>query len=144
MYRIAAIALGSISTANAEPMPYDIDANHSRIWFDVSHQGYSIMRGLFRDFDGSFNFDAENPAASTLDITIDAASINMFHEGLNDHLKRDDFFGEYERLVLQGSGVDNILDIIKSPVEAVLITHIAEEVAQAFLALELLLHLELL
>ena len=96
MYRfttIAAVALGFISTAGAEPLPYNIDANHSRIWFDVSHQGYSVMRGLFRDFRGSFNFDAENPSASTLDVTIDASSINMFHDGLNDHLKNNDFFG---------------------------------------------------
>jgi polyisoprenoid-binding protein YceI len=90
---IAAAALGFVTIVSAEPLPYNIDASHSRIWFDVSHQGYSTMRGLFRDFGGSFNFDAENPVASTLDITIDASSINMFHDGLNVHLKNDDFFG---------------------------------------------------
>jgi polyisoprenoid-binding protein YceI len=90
---IALVALGFAAPANAEPMPYDIDAGHSRIWFDVSHQGYSIMRGLFRDFGGTFNYDASDPTASSMDITIDATSINMFHDGLNDHLKRDDFFG---------------------------------------------------
>ena len=90
---IALVALGFAAPVNAEPMPYDIDAGHSRIWFDVSHQGYSIMRGLFRDFGGTFNYDASDPTASSMDITIDATSINMFHDGLNDHLKRDDFFG---------------------------------------------------
>ena len=49
------------------------------------------MRGLFRDFGGTFNYDASDPTASSMDITIDAASINMFHDGLNAHLKRDDF-----------------------------------------------------
>ncbi len=87
------VTLGIAGPASAEPMPFDIDPNHSRIWFDVNHQGYSIMRGLFRDFNGTFNFDADDPTASSLDIMIDAASVNMFHEGLNDHLKRDDFFG---------------------------------------------------
>ena len=90
---MALVTLGVAGPASAEPMPFDIDANHSRIWFDVNHQGYSIMRGLFRDFNGTFNFDADDPTASSLDIMIDAASVNMFHEGLNDHLKRDDFFG---------------------------------------------------
>ena len=90
---ITLVALGFAASASAEPMPFDIDPNHSRIWFDVNHQGYSIMRGLFRDFGGTFNFDADDPAASSLDITIDATSVNMFHDGLNDHLKRDDFFG---------------------------------------------------
>ncbi len=90
---IALVAFGFAAPASAEPMPFNIDAGHSRIWFDVSHQGYSVMRGLFRDFGGTFNFDADNPSASSLDITIQAASVDMFHQGLNDHLKRDDFFG---------------------------------------------------
>jgi polyisoprenoid-binding protein YceI len=90
---IALLALGFAVPASAEPMAFDIDPNHSRIWFDVNHQGYSVMRGLFRDFGGTFNFDADNPGASSLDITIQAASVDMFHQGLNDHLKRDDFFG---------------------------------------------------
>ena len=90
---IALLALGFAVQAGAEPMAFDIDPNHSRIWFDVNHQGYSVMRGLFREFGGTFNFDADNPGASSLDITIQAASVDMFHQGLNDHLKRDDFFG---------------------------------------------------
>jgi polyisoprenoid-binding protein YceI len=93
-------------------MPYYIDAAHSRIWFDVNHQGYSIMRGLFRDFGGTFNYDASDPTASSLDITIDAASINMFHDGLNDHLKRDDFFGVETNPTLHfvSTGIESIGD----------------------------------
>ncbi len=87
------VALGFVAQASAEPMPFNIDPGHSRIWFDVNHQGYSIMRGMFGDFGGTFDFDADDPTASSLDIMIEAASVNMFHEGLNDHLKRDDFFG---------------------------------------------------
>ncbi len=52
---IALVALGFATPVNAEPMPYDLDAGHSRIWFDVNHQGYSIMLGLFRDYGGTFN-----------------------------------------------------------------------------------------
>ncbi len=109
---IALVALGFAAPASAEPMPFDIDPGHSRIWFDVSHQGYSVMRGLFRDFGGTFNFDADNPAASSLDITIQAASVNMFHEGLNDHLKRDDFFGveTYPELHFVSTGVEAMGD----------------------------------
>ena len=109
---IAFVALGFAAPVNAEPMPYDIDAAHSRIWFDVNHQGYSIMRGLFRDFGGTFNYDASDPTASSLDITIDAASINMFHDGLNDHLKRDDFFGVETNPTLHfvSTGIESIGD----------------------------------
>ncbi len=63
---IALVALGFAAQATAEPLPFNIDPNHSRIWFDVNHQGYSIMRGLFRDFGGNFNFDAQDPTASSV------------------------------------------------------------------------------
>jgi polyisoprenoid-binding protein YceI len=99
MHRIIALVLlgfGLTHTALAAPRDYDFDMSHSRIFFDVDHRGYSTMLGRFADFDGTFRFDAENPAASSLDITIDAASVDMFHEGLNDHLKNADFFNVTE------------------------------------------------
>ena len=109
---IALLALGFAVQAGAEPMAFDIDPNHSRIWFDVNHQGYSVMRGLFHDFGGTFNFDADNPSASSLDITIQAASVDMFHQGLNDHLKRDDFFGveSHPELHFVSTGVEAMGD----------------------------------
>ena len=115
MTRLAIAVIGTLGISaqlHAEPLPYDLDANHSRIWFDVNHQGYSIMRGLFRNFDGSFMFDADDPAASSLDITIDAASIDMFHDGLNDHLKNDDFFGvsTHPELHFVSTGVEVVGD----------------------------------
>src|SRR5690606_36675371 len=84
--------LGLAHTALAEPRDYAIDMAHSRIFFDIDHRGYSTMLGRFAEFGGTFKYDAENPANSSLDITIDPSSIDMFHEGLNNHLKTADFF----------------------------------------------------
>jgi polyisoprenoid-binding protein YceI len=93
---IALVLLGltiSVGTrALAEPREYALDMAHSRIFFDINHRGYSTMQGRFSSFGGKFLFDAENPTASSLDVTIDPASIDMFHEGLNNHLKNPDFF----------------------------------------------------
>ena len=89
---LALLALGVAVTAAAAPRDYEFDMGHSRIFFDVNHRGYSTMHGRFADFGGTFRFDAENPAASSLDVTVDAATIDMFHDGLNDHLKTADFF----------------------------------------------------
>ena len=88
---IAALAVPAL--AQAEPMAYNLDTNHSRVWFDVDHQGFTAIRGMFRDFNGQFMFDDEDLSASSVDVSIDAASIDMFHDGLNNHLKTDDFFG---------------------------------------------------
>lgn len=93
---LASIALGiglaAGTQAVAEQLSYAFDMSHSRIFFDVNHRGYSTMHGRFAEFAGTFRFDAEDPANSSLDVTIDPASIDMFHEGLNNHLKNPDFF----------------------------------------------------
>ena len=99
MHRTIALVLagfGLAHTALAEPQNYTVDMAHSRIFFDVDHRGYSTMLGRFSEFGGEFLFDAENPAASSLDITINPASIDMFHEGLNNHLQTADFFNVAE------------------------------------------------
>lgn len=89
---LAALGLCICIEAAAEPRSYGFDMSHSRIFFDISHRGYSTMHGRFADFGGTFRFDAKDPTRSSLDVTIDPASIDMFHEGLNDHLKTADFF----------------------------------------------------
>jgi polyisoprenoid-binding protein YceI len=78
--------------ARAELAPYEFDRGHSRIFFDYDHQGYSVMLGMFREFGGTFLFDPDNPRASRLDITIDAASVDVFDAELNERLKGEDFF----------------------------------------------------
>lgn len=97
MTRLAAlialgVGLGVGTQAGAEPRSYAIDMSHSRVFFDVDHRGYSTMVGRFAAFGGTFMFDAEDPTNSSLNVTIDPASIDMFHEGLNNHLKTPDFF----------------------------------------------------
>lgn len=85
------LCLGATS-ARAEPVKLTIDDSHTRIWFTVTHLGFSTMPGMFRDFDVDFNFDKDAPQNSSLAVTIQSASIDMFHDGLNDHLRNPDFF----------------------------------------------------
>lgn len=86
------LGLGAGMNAAAEPRNYAFDMAHSRLFFDIDHRGYSMMLGRFAAFGGAFVFDAEDPTQSSLNVTIDPASIDMFHEGLNAHLKNPDFF----------------------------------------------------
>lgn len=69
-----------------------VDSSHTRILFNVTHLGYSTMPGIFRDFDVQLKFDPAAPDQSAFAVTIKADSIDMFHDGLNDHLKNADFF----------------------------------------------------
>jgi polyisoprenoid-binding protein YceI len=73
-------------------MPWSFDTVHSHVSFSVKHMMISTVRGRFDAFSGSFDLDEENPAASSLDVTIDVASINTGDAGRDTHLRSADFF----------------------------------------------------
>ena len=71
---------------------YAIDPTHSRIGFVARHAMVTKVRGSFNEFEGSGYFDAENPSASHLTLTIQAASIDTRNADRDGHLKSNDFF----------------------------------------------------
>ena len=71
---------------------YAIDPTHSRIGFVARHAMVTKVRGSFNEFEGSGYFDAENPAGSHLQLTIQAASIDTRNADRDGHLKSNDFF----------------------------------------------------
>jgi polyisoprenoid-binding protein YceI len=71
---------------------YTVDPAHSRIGFVARHAMVTKVRGSFNEFDGSGYFDAENPPASHLQLTITAASIDTRNADRDAHLRSNDFF----------------------------------------------------
>nr|WP_224275760.1 MULTISPECIES: YceI family protein [Nocardioides] len=71
---------------------YTIDASHSRLGFSARHAMVTTVRGQFGDFDGAAHVDAENPAASSVALTIRAASIATGTADRDGHLTSGDFF----------------------------------------------------
>lgn len=72
-------------------MSWQIDTAHSEIQFSVRHMMISKVRGQFQSFSGVINFDEESPVNTTVEISIDAASINTRNEQRDGHLKSPDF-----------------------------------------------------
>jgi polyisoprenoid-binding protein YceI len=72
-------------------MNWTIDNAHSRIDFKVRHMMISTVRGEFENFEGTIDFNEENPEQTTVDVTIDAASINTRAEDRDNHLRSQDF-----------------------------------------------------
>jgi polyisoprenoid-binding protein YceI len=68
-----------------------IDRSHSEVGFQVRHL-LSKVRGRFTDFDGTIEFDEANPAASRVDVTIQARSIDTGEPDRDKHLRSGDFF----------------------------------------------------
>lgn len=72
---------------------FEFDLTHSSINFWVRHLMVSKVHGRFTKWNGTFAFDAQNPAASQVDVKIDAASIDTQVAQRDDHLRSADFFG---------------------------------------------------
>ncbi|MCA9833539.1 MAG: YceI family protein [Thermomicrobiales bacterium] len=70
-----------------------IDTVHSSISFVVKHMMFAKARGTFGSWSGEINFDPENIASSSVNVTIDATSISTGEPNRDAHLKSPDFFG---------------------------------------------------
>ena len=91
---LAALTLGAaLFAGQALAADYAIDkpGQHAFITFKISHLGYSWLYGTFKDFDGSFSFDAANPEASKVNVTINTASLDSNHAERDKHLRSADF-----------------------------------------------------
>lgn len=79
------------TTVTAPVRTFTIDKTHSEVTFQVRHL-VTKVRGRFTDFSGTVQFDAEHPEQSSLDFSIDAASIDTGTKDRDAHLRSDDFF----------------------------------------------------
>ena len=84
--------MSSTTALTAPTGTYTIDPTHSRIGFVARHAMVTKVRGSFNEFEGSGHFDAANPANSTLQLTIQAASIDTRNADRDGHLRSSDFF----------------------------------------------------
>ena len=72
-------------------MSWQIDPAHSEINFTVRHMMISNVRGQFETFSGTVDFNEDDPAASSVDVQIETASINTREAQRDAHLKSPDF-----------------------------------------------------
>ncbi len=93
--------------AAAQPISYKVDPAHSSVGFSIRHF-VSDVAGRFKDFTGSVVYDTKNPAASSVQFTIQAASIDTDNDARNNHLKSPDFFdvAKFPTLSFTSSKVD--------------------------------------
>jgi polyisoprenoid-binding protein YceI len=95
---------------------WTIDAVHSDLSFSVRHLMVSKVRGHFRDFEGEL-VTAADPADSSVNVTIQVASVDTNNEGRNAHLRTGDFFeaeahptATYRGRGLRADGDEYVLD----------------------------------
>lgn len=71
---------------------YTLDPSHSRIGFVARHAMIAKVRGAFNEVSGTATIDGANPAASSLEVTIQAGSIDTRDANRDGHLTSPDFF----------------------------------------------------
>lgn len=71
---------------------WNLDPAHSSAGFSVRHMMIAKVHGAFEKISGKLVYDAANPANSSVEATIDAASINTRDAQRDGHLKSADFF----------------------------------------------------
>lgn len=75
---------------------YTLDSSHGYITFTYNHLGFSNPRVGFNSFDTTLKLDSSNPEKSTVEVTIDASSIDSRVAEFNEHLNGSDFFNTAE------------------------------------------------
>ena len=92
MGRLLVVGFALILSVPAFASTWELDPAHSSVQFAVSHLMVSTVRGTFDKFTGTVNLDEADPTKSSVEATIDAASIDTREPKRDSHLKSPDFF----------------------------------------------------
>jgi polyisoprenoid-binding protein YceI len=88
---LAALATVAFQSASAAVETYTIDPVHSSVAFSIRHF-VSKVPGSFTKFSGTIVVDRANLEKSSVEATIDVASVSTANEKRDAHLKSPDFF----------------------------------------------------
>lgn len=93
---LATVLAVSATGALAAPEKYELDPSHSQVLFSYNHLGFSTTHGMFSGFEGEIMFDAEDPAASSVSVSMPVMSMLTGWEEREEHFMSEDFFGASE------------------------------------------------
>jgi polyisoprenoid-binding protein YceI len=77
-------------------MPWQIDPMHTQVEFSAKHFGMMTVRGHFQDVSASGHIDPSTPATSSIDITINVASLTTNNPQRDNDL-RSSYFLELDK-----------------------------------------------
>ncbi len=89
-------AMLTLVAAPAMAAEYAVDPAHSQANFRIDHGGFSTMWGRFNEESGTIMFDADDPASASINLVIQADSVDTNHAERDDHLRSPDFFNTAE------------------------------------------------
>lgn len=91
-FAASAFAVLLLCSAGLQAAAWNIDPAHSNAMFKVRHLGISNVTGSFKKMSGTVMMDESDITKSTVEATIDAASLDTGDSKRDEHLKSPDFF----------------------------------------------------
>ena len=87
---------------------YQLDPAHSTAQFSIRHMMIANVRGGFKSVKGTVVYDPDNPADSTIDVTIESNSITTLDERRDAHLRSPDFLDaeKYPAITFRSRGIE--------------------------------------
>jgi polyisoprenoid-binding protein YceI len=87
---------------------WSFEPGHTAAMFRARHMMVTYVRGHFKNVSGSLVFDPENPAQSSADVAIDAATIWTGQPQRDAHLRSADFLDveNHPRITFKGNQVE--------------------------------------
>lgn len=98
----AGVALVSVSpapavaSAAAAAEGFTADPVHSSVVFKIKHKDIANFYGVFKTVTGTYHLDQADAAKSSLDLSVDAASVDTRNGGRDNHVKSADFLSVKE------------------------------------------------
>lgn len=91
---------------------YEIDPTHAWVSFKTNHAGWANAHGTFKSVSGAISFDKEDVTKSSIELKIDAASIDTNHEQRDTHLKSPDFLNveEFPEITFKSTAIEKTGD----------------------------------
>ena len=100
----------AIHEATTAPTYWTVDADDTSVEFSVrTFWGLMTVHGRFDRFDGTYEV---GPDGTTIELTIDADSIDTGHATRDEHLRSDDFFDteRHPQVRFTSNRVDHLTD----------------------------------
>ncbi|APX14118.1 hypothetical protein BWR18_19855 (plasmid) [Tateyamaria omphalii] len=79
------------ASAQADMARYELDTEHTNVYFTIEHIGYARTLGIFTELEGAFSYDVETQELGEVAVTIDASSVNTFNDRRDGHVRNQDF-----------------------------------------------------
>src|SRR5262252_3555718 len=109
---VAGLAAGLSLPASAGTTAYQVDPRHSSANFAVTHLMISTVRGEFHGVNGTIVVDDSNIGNSSVNVTIDATTVDTREPDRDKHLKSDAFFDvmKYPTMTFKSTKIEKNAD----------------------------------